>query len=412
MLLLFAVATACKKSFTTSLSGSATNYLAVDGTIISGDSTFITLSRTTAINDTNQLKSELKAAVSVEDDKGTLFNLKEQGKGIYFLPVTNFDMSRTYRLDIKTKDGKIYQSDFVPVKKSPPIDSVYYHANDELNVQFFVDTHDPTNNTRYYRWDYKEVWRYVSFYRASFIYSNGQIVNISGNPGFPDNSGYYCYRHDYSNQVFIGSSANQSQDIIKKQLLASLPDTSEKISEVYAIIVSQYALTAEGLKYYQALKSNTEQLGSIFDPQPSFVKGNIHCVTSPTDRVMGFVSASTVTSKMIMFKYSDLGAFKIGLLTNQYPVDINSNGQFYYGAPNAAGCPETTQLFEPASTFDVRAAQTLGSGKNLLVDQYFVAPTPLNTPPWQGYFVAPRNCVDCTLKGGTSTRPSYFPVPF
>jgi len=322
----------CKKPFKANLTSVVTNFLAVDGPVISGDTTFITLSRTTSLSDTTQNKAELKAIISVEDDQGKLYTLTEKGKGQYFLPVTSFGVARQYRLDIKTKDSKIYQSDFVPMKQTGQIDSIYYQTNGYLNVQFFLNAHDPTNNTRYYRWDYKEVWQYNSYYEAFYNYTIGQIININ-DANFFNNTSYYCYRHDYSNQVFVGTSANLSQDVITKQLLSSVPDTSQKISEIYALVVHQYALTEAGFNYYQNLKANTENLGSIFNPQPSTTTGNIHCITSPTDIVIGFVSVSTVSQKVASFRYSQLGVLKVGLGTNLYAAPLNPNNDFYYGSP-------------------------------------------------------------------------------
>lgn len=398
--LVLTVLFSCKKPFNPQLATTATNYLAVDGPIISGDTTFITLSRTTSLSDTTQLKPELKAIISVEDDKAKLYTLTEQSKGKYFLPVTNFDVARKYRLDVKTRDGKIYQSDFVPMKQTGPIDSLYYTIDDQ-RVQYFLDTHDPNNTTRYYRWDYKEVWQYNSYFKAYFKYTNGQIVNTDSSN--PENYAYYCYRHDFSNQVFVGSSINQSKDVIKKQLLASIPDTSQKVSEIYAILVNQYALTAEGFKYYQQLKTNTEQLGSIFDAQASFVTGNIHCITSPGDLVLGFISVSTVSTKILTFRYNAFGQFKIGLQTNLSPVKFNSEMDFYYGPD----CGSTALLFEPASTYASRTSQALASGENLLYNQIVVVGAGLI-----GYSYATKQCVDCSYLGGTKTRPAYFPPPY
>jgi len=393
----------CKKPFNAQLATVATNYLAVDGPIISGDTTFITLSRTTSLSDTTQLKAELKAIIAVEDDQAQLYNLTEMGKGKYFLPTTNFNTARKYRLDIKTKDGKIYQSDFVQMKATGPIDSLYFTVTDK-SVQFYLDAHDPTNNTRYYRWDYKNVWQYTSYYEANYKYISGQIVNIN-DANFLQNDTYYCYRHDFSNQIFVGTSANQSQDVIKKQLLASLADTSQKISEIYAMVVNQYALTADGYKYYQELKTNTENLGSIFDPQPSFVTGNIHCITSPSDLVLGFVSASTVSHKILIFHYNDLGVFKITPGTNG--TRLNSNNSFYYG-PDSLKCLPGRLLFAPATTYALRTTRALASGDSLVYGQYIVVPG----PGWIGYLYAPKQCVDCSYQGGTKTRPSYFPPPY
>src|SRR3954468_17253216 len=94
----------CKKQYTPSLITVSTNELAVDGPIVSGDSTFIRLSRTTSLTDTTQNKAETKATVSVESDQNNLYPLVEKGKGLYVLGITNFDAARKYRLDIKTSN--------------------------------------------------------------------------------------------------------------------------------------------------------------------------------------------------------------------------------------------------------------------------------------------------------------------
>ena len=65
----------CKKVYTPQLVSVATNFLAVDGGIISGDSTFIRLSRTTKLTDTSQIKAELKAIVTVDSDQKELYPL-------------------------------------------------------------------------------------------------------------------------------------------------------------------------------------------------------------------------------------------------------------------------------------------------------------------------------------------------
>ena len=293
----------CKKPFSPKLASISTNFLAVDGPIISGDSTFINLSRTTSLSDTTQQKAELKAVISVENDQGTLYPLTEAGKGKYFLGVTNFSSARQYRLDIKTTDGKIYQSDFVPMKVTPPIDSIYFNQTGDANVAFYVNAHDATNNTRYYRWDYKETWSIVPFYQALYEYKNSQIINTP--PGSSDDVSV-CYKGDASNQIFIGSSAKLAQDVISGQEIGSLAAGSEKIAHIYCIQLRQYALTLDGFNYYQNLKTNTENLGSIFDAQPSTLSGNIHCITSPTDIVIGFISVSTATAKQYNLHYSDI----------------------------------------------------------------------------------------------------------
>src|SRR5690606_8629815 len=66
-----------------------------------------------------------------------------------------------YRLRIRTGAGQEYLSAYVPVVKNPPIDSVTYKVRpDRAGVQIYVNTHDPLDKTRFYRWSYDETWEY------------------------------------------------------------------------------------------------------------------------------------------------------------------------------------------------------------------------------------------------------------
>jgi hypothetical protein len=404
----------CKKVFNPHLNTVTTNFLAVDGPIISGDSTFITLSRTTSLSDTTQNKAELKATVAIEDDQAKLYPLTEQGKGKYVLGITNFITARKYRLNIKTTNGKIYQSDFVPMKISPPIDSIYFKQNGDTNVTFYVNAHDATDNTRYYRWDYKETWSVVPFYQAFYEYKNGAIVPIV--TGSADDL-TTCYKTDLSNQIFIGSSDKLANDVITDQPIGSLAAASEKIAHIYCMQLRQYALTADGFNYYQNLKTNTEQLGSIFDAQPSTLNGNIHCITSTTDVVIGFVSASTVTNRQYALHYNDIPLRVPAFYGGNFFLNLNSiysgstitanyfpNPSIYDCTLNSSGAFTTWFLsLEPGATFTTRINRALAKGDSLLI-----APGPPGQTP-TGYYYAPKQCVDCRFKGGTNIRPAYFP---
>jgi len=412
----------CKKAYKPVLNTTATNFLAVDGAIISGDSTFIKLSRTTNLSDTTQNKAELKAVVAIENDQNKLYPLTETGNGNYVLGVTSFDVARTYRLDIKTSDGKAYQSDFVPMKITPPIDSLYFKQTGPQTINFYANTHDPANNTHYYRWDYKETWSYVSCYAATFQYKNGTITPIV--PMSADDIST-CYRTDQSSEIFVGSSVNLSQDIITAQTLGALTGGSEKIAHIYVMQLKEYALTQAGFNYYQNLKTNTESLGSIFDAQPTTTTGNIHCITAPGDLVLGFVSVSTATTKQYNLHYNNL-QFQVMGMNPTGLVAIN-----YFGPPDTAYCTWQPPInifkvapgtpwplnFAPTANFNSRAAHTLAAGDSLLIGTLPICdPTESAAAynfcivtPITGYTYAPKTCVDCRLRGFTNIRPAYFP---
>ncbi len=416
---------ACKKQFNPKINDVATNFLAVEGAIISGDSTFITLSRTTGVKDTTTLKAELKASVFIEDDQKNVFPLIEKGKGQYALGVTNFNPDHKYRLNIKTSNGKSYQSDFVPMKVTPPIDTVYFEQKGDKDILFYADTHDVTNKARYYRWDFKETWVYTSFWggvKDSIAYL--RYVNVNGNVinQYPDRLFVgTCYGILNSNEILVNSSAKLTNDVIKHQQITRLT-SSQKIIKLYNLRVNQYTLTEDGYNYYTNLKKNTEQIGTIFDSQPSITTGNIHCLSNAQERVIGFVSASTVTTKILLLRYDDIPIKVPGVRTGDCPGDPCLSKFFYYaGPPEADECGINDAVngtidVEPAFNFTARLNQLYASTGN-----YHLMITGANYRTINGvktivsYNFFWRNCVDCRYMPHdpgvtvTNIRPSYFP---
>ena len=87
--------------------------------------------------------------------------------GIYTSPNLNLVLNQEYRLRITTSNGKEYLSDYVIAKKTPLIDSLGFRQEDK-GVQVYVNAHDDSNNTRYYRWDFDETWEIKSYYYSLF----------------------------------------------------------------------------------------------------------------------------------------------------------------------------------------------------------------------------------------------------
>jgi hypothetical protein len=178
----------------------------------------------------------------------------------------------------------------------------------------------------------------------------------------------------------------------------------------------QYALTKEGFEYYERLKKNTEQIGSIFDPQPSALSGNIHCITTPAELVLGFISASTISHKQFTLFTKDnlVGAPEIhpgivGIERYAYPlphyekcssIKIDAAGQGDTWKFTLPGTPLLENSQPPS--FYIRANNSWGSGDSLLYDIHFAKG--INT-----YYYAPKECVDCRLKGYTNIKPAYYP---
>ncbi|MFI5161524.1 MAG: DUF4249 domain-containing protein [Sphingobacteriales bacterium] len=377
--------TNCQKPYQPAIVSVNPNYLVVEGFINSGaDSTFITLSRTALLN-SKTINKETGATLTIESDKNDIYPLTEVKPGIYSTANLNLPTDRNYRIHIFTVANKEYVSDYVANKTSPPIDSVYYVPL-TAGVQFYVSTHDPSNKTHYYKWDYDETWTYFSVYTSQLIYRNHKL-----NFRDPDSLVNTCYRHATpSNSFYVSTSTSLGQDVIAHFPIGYVPASSGKITHVYSLNVKQTAITAEAFKYWQNLKKNTEQLGSIFDPFPSTTLGNMHCLNDPKAGVLGFISVSTQTTRRIFFAGRSL--------PYHYPR--------YVPPPEPSECVAGFLPLEPLATLPAREEHTFFSGDTIPT----VVVEDRATFKVIGYSYATKICVDCRVVGGTNIRPPYWPV--
>jgi hypothetical protein len=375
----------CKKPYTPEVIAAPNSYLVVEGMIKSGsDSTIIKLNRTVNISGANSVNPELGATVSVESDANESIPLVEKPNGVYIFPALNLNNAHRYRLKIKTSRGKEYVSDFAPVLISPPIDSLTYRVQSD-GVSINVNTHDAA--IKYYRWEYDETWVFTSDFQSTQK-SNGDTV--LARDMFNDQI-YTCWRGDLSSTIVLGSSAKLSQNIISDAPVTFISRHSAKIRHRYSALVRQYPLTKDAYDFWVNLKKNTEQLGSIFDAQPSQINGNIHAVADTSEPVIGYVSIGTISKKRIFVDQSALPAW----------ID-----------PNNDGCKVEDFLFvykDPANGAIVNQAdQYINYNKATrelripLSGLYFPG-----DPVLHGYHAALPECVDCTLHG-TNKQPDFW----
>jgi hypothetical protein len=381
------VFTACKKPYFPSAISSPGTYLVVEGVINSGpDSTIIKLSHTVNLASKVTLNPILNAIVTVESDQNNTYPLIAATNGRYVSGGLNLDITRKYRLRIKTADNKEYLSDYVAVVNSPPIDSVNFTIQSN-GITIYSNTHDPKNNTRYYRWDYQETWVIHANY-SSFFKSNGDTV--LGRDMINDNI-YTCWASDSSSTIILGSSAKLAKDVIVNNPVTSIRSTSEKLENKYSILVKQYALTGDAFTFWENLKKNTEQLGSIFDAQPSQINGNIHATNDPTEPVIGYLSVGNTSSIRIFIQNIQLPAW---IATPAYPDCQVDTFLYKYFPPGSK---------TPVNQVDGFINYNRGAINPLIP---ITAIAPPGSPPI-GYTAAVPICVDCTLRG-TNKKPAFW----
>jgi hypothetical protein len=358
--------TGCKDEFDLELKQSDKSLLVVEGILNAGQgSTNIRLTQSVNLTDPAQIKPVLQAKVSVEGSNGDSYPFSETGNGNYLHSQLPLVYGQEYRLRIQAL-GKEYLSDYVVARKTPEIDSVTWERiPDGLHVK--ASTHDASNNTRYYKWDYDETWEIRSYYTAFYQYLGGTTIVPTS---FPYN--YRCWKYGISNTINIATTAQLQSDVLTEMPIQFIPLGSEKLSYRYSILLRQQSITKSAYEYFQLMKKNTESIGTIFDPQPSELKGNIRCLTDPMEGVIGYLTASNISQKRIFIS----------------AIEADWDYSPYCPSIDVKNHPDSIASWVPS--YLPYGARELQPG---VVDYYQMGPA---------------TCVDCTKRGGDLTMPSYW----
>jgi len=359
----------CVQKYNSPYVSPPTGYLVVEGYISGNSPTQYTLSRTIPLPGDSAIPMETGAKVQVEGTDNSVYPLTEQTTGVYVADSLTLNAATQYRLRINTTEGEQYLSAFAPFESTPAIDSINWVYN-AGGVNIYANTHDPTNNVRYYQWNYTETWEYTSAEYSSYLY-NDTTNTLTPRP--QSQQDFNCWTTLPSTTILLGSTAKLSQDVIYEQPLTSIPAGTVRLSYLYSIIVRQYGLTQAGYNFLSLMQQNTESLGSIFDATPSQLVGNIQCLTNPSEPVIGYISAGTVQQQRIFISRSQLPVWDYVFTCPEADImvpPIPDSLMFYFGEGQ----------YDPVS---------------LLVNNDYTANA--------------AGCVDCRLQGGTTQMPSFWP---
>jgi hypothetical protein len=361
--------TSCKERFEPNLPIVPQGYLVVDGFINARGVTQVKLSRTTPLDQKKTLRPELNATLQIQGEDNSSYSFITSANGTYTSANNILNPSTRYRLRIRTSNNKEYLSDYASVKITPVMDSVSW-TQEADGVQIYVTTHDDQNKSVYYRWEYDETWEIRSAYFAFYKYENGKIVPRGNN----EPNIYYCWKYDTLRSIVLQSSEKLTKDIISLKPLRFIPYLDEKMGVRYSIQVRQYALDKQAFQFYELLRKNTESLGTIFDPQPSVITGNIHSLSDPKELVIGYIGVTTMQQQRIFIDAWRLGVRTYNINSECVSIDV----------PNH---PDSLAQYVPPSW---------------PYDAIF------DGPGIKAYKVATSRCVDCRLRGGSNVKPSFW----
>jgi hypothetical protein len=268
------------------------------------------------------------ARVHVRDDRGAQAELFPELRlpGTYSTRDLGFvgTPGRTYTLTVVMPDGRTYASAPQRLQAAPPIDSVYAQPNNlgrrtasgEVRYGFdvYLDTQDPSEGANYYRWS-----------AYSYVFKQGNLTPCAPFSSQLCRFGYFCYQPDAEVRLLSDDGLNGRP--LRQQLV--------HFSPVYApgqnfVEVRQYSISREQFRFWQRFRDQITRTGSIFDPIPSTIEGNVANAADPTDLALGYFEVAGVARRRFRLQANS---------APQAPNWFASYGDRYYGDP----CPDGGQ---------------------------------------------------------------------
>lgn len=321
--------------------------------------------------------------VSIAEEGGNSVQLREVEPGLYQTEAGEIqgEIGKRYQLQLSLANGQVYESDWMEVRKSPPIDSLYYELETrptlegpETGMQLYVDTRDPENKTRYYRWEWEETWKYdVPFPFYQTYLGNNQVSYFEPNE--------FCWRQLPPQEISIATSSRNTIDAVVGHPLHFISTRGPKLLLRYSILVRQFSIDETEYFFWKNLQESAANGSGLYEQQPQSVAGNIRNVADVSEPVLGYFSASATTEKRVYINRNEIQA-----LVDQ---------------PYTIFCNDAVDTI-PRSVFSEDSIRiTIRDGKNFY-DFY------RDQSEIVGYLMVPPFCGDCLARGGDTLRPDFW----
>lgn len=339
------------------LNGTA-NVLVVDGTITNlPEPQLIQLSRSKAdpLTGRSLIFPITKAVVAVVVDGGQAVACHETIDGTYQLP-SDFkgQVGHTYSLRFTLSDGTQYTSSQQAMQPVPPIDRVtsrfntksisppldgYYTTGHDL----FIDWKDPAVQTNYYRWEWK-LWEKQAWCRS--CQQGVYAVNLIPQHAYKDKTFYVSTDQPYEdcfvpiNYLEAGQPPFRAEqytydypcrtecwEILRSSSLNVFADqfsngntiTGRNVAQVpyydstaCLVEIRQLSLSTSAYAYFKRFQDQTQNTGGLADSPPSAPVGNIQNVADAQERVVGYFTASAVSTARYWLDRKDATGFPFG----------------------------------------------------------------------------------------------------
>ncbi len=276
--------------------------LVVDGMITNEAPPYIVKLTYTGVYEASNRISENQAVsgarITISDDLGQKIQLEqvleEPGKYQTNDPTYRGQIGRIYKVNIELPNGEIYESKPEKLAAVPEINQLYSEFTEKgsgdqnVGYNIFLDTKDIVNTANYYRWQ-----------------ANGYRIRMTTgvlNPftGVMDNK--QCWQSFKKESIDIETDIDFDGNNVQKRLMIFSPAYA---NTPHLVEVSQFSLSREVYQFWRRMNEQLTRTGSIFDPLPAPVEGNIFLQSDPNKLALGYFGASAVSRKRLVIFETD-----------------------------------------------------------------------------------------------------------
>lgn len=383
--LMMLVTNACISEFEVELPAEENDVLVVTGDIIENSQVDIVLSKVFPVERPAPPpeSQNITAIVTVVSSDGSQSApATSMGHGVYRLDIGELKNDVGYGLKIEC-GGNVYTSELSKPFHTPALKELSWKQPEPYgDVYFHISTGEETSGEpQYFMWSYREDWEFLppEYTEIYYDYNLRKIERMKPQQIIDK---YICWKSNTKNNLLIGTTQGLVvNNIVNKQIL-NLPSESDRFSTKYCLTVSQKAVSKAAYEYYKSKKTENEEMGGIFTPQPNEVSGNITCSTDPNKKTVGFVSVvKNISTKRVFVDRGEL-------------IRVNP-GCDYFITPEQFDeyrAAENLQEWEYASKYDLEPLGTKSENYYIKLDGWVLT-----------------HCIDCVAAGGTKNKPDFWP---
>lgn len=257
------------------------------------------------------------ATVVVRDNEGEVTFLTEdtEARGTYFTPASfRAEVGKSYTLQILTAEGKVYTSTPERVESVPPIASLELRTVTipspgsgfpRSGVQLIAEINDPADQNNFYYWRNGPAV-YILETRPDLFTPRPSPENPNRTPQ-PKECCIQCFRTEISNNQSLFVVNDDNFNGLTARVPASfIEDNGLRFVNKFRMDLKQYSISQGAFRFLRLVKQQAEISGSIFDPPPATIRGNMISLDDPDEVVLGYFMAGGETTRRIYIDKNDL----------------------------------------------------------------------------------------------------------